>query len=225
MVLIIHTAKREARAIADIFYYMGVVSYAATPIEALGEISGIYRAILIIDPDNLPDIDSFVEKLRSYNSRIPIFAVSDQPNYLDHELFDGTFPDDIYSSRLIEEIVRYQKSRGLPLSACYRMAGIDASCHLENVLVFEKPLSFTKTETMILRYMIAAYPTPRDANDILRYAFKPMRKPEPASIRTHVSVMNKKFRELRSINLFIALPGEGYVISTPELLQDLKRAN
>ena len=41
MLLIIDSMKRNAQAISDIFYYMGVLSYAATPCEALSEISGL----------------------------------------------------------------------------------------------------------------------------------------------------------------------------------------
>ena len=226
MVLIIHANKRKAQAISDIFYYMGVLSYAAAPIEAFSEISALYRAALVVDPEELPDTASFVDKLRSYGRGVPIFSVSAQYPYHDlTEIFDGCFPDDIYSSNLIEEIVKYQKEHNLPLSTQYTLSGIDASCDADAVRIFDSPLTFTKTETMILRYLTVAYPEPKDAGSILRYAFKPHRKPEEASIRTHVSVMNKKFREIRGRNLFLAIPNEGYVISTPEMLSAYKTAN
>lgn len=225
MVLIIHTSKRQARAIGDIFYYMGVTSYAATPNEALSEISCLYRAVLVIDPEKLPDTESFTEKLRSYSSLIPIFAITDGSSECQSKHFDKVLPSDVYSSKLVEEIVRYQKENGLPLTAQYKLAGIDASCDTENVAVFDKSIDFTKTETMILRYLITSYPIPQDAKSILRYAFKPLRRPEPTSIRTHVSVMNRKFREARGKNLIVAVPSEGYVISTPEVLRSFKEAN
>lgn len=220
MVLIIHSSKKEARAISDIFHYMGVLSYAATPTEALSEISAIYRAVLVVDPENLPDAKSFTEKLLTYNTRIPIFALTDSRGL--SGIFDGVFPSDIYSSRLVGEIVRYQKERGIPMTSRYRLAGIDASCEMARVTVFDEPIDFTKTETMILRYMIATYPTPKDADSILRYAFKPLRKPEVTSIRTHISVMNKKFRHKRGKNLFCSLVGKGYVVATPEILKSIK---
>ena len=220
MVLIISSSKKRAQLINDIFYYMGVISYAVTPSEAYSEFSGIYRAALIIEPDTLPDAEELVTKLRSYAGSVPIFAISDKKNYNDGA-FDGTFSDSIYSSTLVEEIVRYQNEHMLPLSAHYRLAGIDASCTNERVAVLDKTISFTKTETMILRYLIAYYPTPQSAKRIVKYAYKPTKKPEISSIRTHISVMNKKFRDLTGRNLLLSLDKEGYVVSTPELVKTL----
>ena len=220
MVLIISSSKKRAQLINDILYYMGVISHAITPSEAYSEFSGIYRAALVIEPDSLPDADGFVTKLRSYTSGVPIFAISDAENYTDG-IFDGAFRSSIYSSTLVEEIVRYQSAHALPLSAHYRLAGIDASCTNERVTVFGKAISFTKTETMILRYLIAYYPTPQSAKRIVKYAYKPTKKPEISSIRTHISVMNKKFRELTGKNLFLAMDKEGYVVATPEVAKAL----
>ena len=219
MVLIVSSSKKKAQSISDIFYYMGVLSYATTPYEATSEISGMYRAVLVLDPEELPDADNFIERLRTYNSLIPIFALSDScNNYCCQKIFDKVFKGDIYSSALIEEIVAYQSERKLPLTAHYRLAGIDASCSKARVTVFDKFVTFTKTETMMLRYLIASYPAPQDAKSIIKYAFKPLRRPETASIRTHVSVMNKKFREVRERNLFVNIPDRGYTVSTPEIL-------
>lgn len=220
MVLIISASKKKAQVINDIFYYMGVLSYAASPKESLSEISSLYRAILILDPEELPDEENFAEKLRSYAASIPIFAISDSDKY-NADLYDGCFKNSIYSSTLVEDIVRYQNDRRLPLTAHYRLAGIDASCNSERITIFDKSTSFTKTETMILRYLIASYPLPQNAKSIVKYAYKATKKPELASIRTHISVMNKKFRELTGRNLFVGIEKEGYVVSTPEILSSL----
>ena len=222
MVLIVSASKKKAQIINDIFYYMGVISYAASPTEALSEISGIYRAVLVLEPQDLPDTESFLTKLRSYASRVPVFAISDKRDSIT-DMFDACFDDSIYSSTLIEEIVRYQIERRLPLTAHYRLAGIDASCDSERVRVFDNTLSFTKTETMILRYLMVSYPAPQNAKSIVKYAYKPHKKPETTSIRTHISIMNKKFREANGKNLFLSLEKEGYIISTPKALEELKQ--
>ena len=224
MVLIIHTSRSKARDISDIFYYMGVVSYATTPAEAISEVARGYRAALVVDAELLPDAKIFVDKLRSYNMQMPIFAISDDETTARHDIFDGVYPNDIYSSTLVEEIVRFQVERGLPVTSQYRLAGIEASCNAAVVSVFERALIFTKTETMILRYMISAYPTPKDTKSILKYAFKPLRKPEESSIRTHISVMNKKFSRLAGVPLTFPSLEVGYVIATPELRQMRKEA-
>lgn len=218
MVLIISASKKRAQVINDIFYYMGVLSCAVTPKEALSEISGLYRAVLLLEPTELPDPEEYVTKLRSYASSVPIFAISEKAT-VPMGIFDASFNDSIYSSTLIEEIVRYQNERGLPLTAHYRLAGIDASCNSERVSVFDTSLNFTKTETMILRYLIASYPAPQNAGRIVKYAYKPSKRPEISSIRTHISVMNRKFREITGRNLFVGLEKEGYVVSTPEILK------
>lgn len=226
MVLIIDRSKRKAQAISDIFYYMGVISCAATPTEALSEISGIYRSVLVIDPENLPDAEDFLSKLRSYNSSVPIFAISDAPSYsYPIDSFDASFKNDVYSSDLVSEIVAYQSRRHLKLTAHYRLAGIDASCDKETPTVFDKLIPFTKTEIMILRYLIASYPIPQSSKDVIKYAFKPSKKPEETSIRTHMSMMNKKFREIRNKNLFIHIPAKGYVILTPEIMKSITQAS
>lgn len=223
MVLIISTSKRKAQITNEIFYYMGVLSYAATPTEALSEISGVYRAALVLDPQDLPDTVSFISKLKSYASLIPIFAISDSNDY-QKDVFDGNFKNSVYSSTLIEKIVEYQYNHKLPLSAHYRVAGIDASCDSERVTFFDKTISFTKTEVMILRYLIVSYSTPQDARSILKYAYKHSKKPESASIRTHISVMNRKFRDSTGKHLFFSIEKEGYVISTPETAKILTTA-
>ena len=223
MVLIISSSKKTAEVISDMFYYMGVVSYAATPTESLSEFSALYRAALVINPLSLPDHEDFIRKLRSYASSIPIFAVADRDGH-NEDVFDGTFKDSIYSSTLLEEIIRYQSERGLPLCAHYRLAGIDASCTAVRVTYFDKPIDFTKTETMIMRYLIASYPNPQSAKRIVKYAYKPSKKPELSSIRTHLSVMNKKFREIAGKNLCLSVDKEGYVIATPKVVKELSAA-
>ena len=226
MVLIINSSKRKAQDVSDIFYYMGVISYAATPTGALSEISELYRAVIVMDPEDMPDVESYLKKLRAYSATVPIFALTDnQPAHAYFRRFDAIFPSSIYSSTLVEEIVRYQNQRGLLLTAHYRLAGIDASCDSDVVRVFDNSMRFTKTETMILRYLISAYPAPQSARNIIKYAFKPSRRPEITSIRTHISVMNKKFRDMRGKNLFINLPMQGYIVSTPEVIRSLASIN
>ena len=222
MVLIISPSRKTAEVISDMFYYMGVISYAATPTEALSEFSGLYRAALVIHPEALPDRTDFVSKLRSYARSVPIFAISDSTD--GNAAFDTVYPDSIYSSTLLEHIVRYQSERSLPLSAHYRLAGIDASCTSERVTHFDKPISFTKTQTMILRYLIATYPVPQSAKRIVKYAYKPTKKPEVASIRTHLSVMNKRYREISGKNLCLSIENDGYVIATPKIIKELATA-
>ena len=81
---------------------------------------------------------------------------------------------------------------------------------------FDTRINFTKTEAMILRYLIRSYPLPKNAESILKYSFRPSRTPEPASIRTHISIMNKKLEAATGRRMIILEPGRGYLITTPE---------
>jgi DNA-binding response OmpR family regulator len=200
---------------------MGVLSIATTPNEALDEVSDIYRGILIMDPCSIPDIDDLVDKLRRYSKNVPIFALRHSRSDVCYIACDKTIIYDVCTAGIIEEIVYYQKERGLPITSQYQLSGINASSNLDGVSFFDTPIPLTKTETMILRYLIASYPSPRDTQDILRYAFKPLRKPEPNGIRTHISVINKKFSDKINKTIIQSFAGRGYLIRTPELLESL----
>ncbi len=193
---------------------MGILAYGVAPMAALSEVSRMYSAVLVSSLVGVPDPEDYISKLRSY-ADIPIFALSDEYN----PLFDKCFGTNIYSSTLATSIAAYLTERGERPLGIYRLAGIDASADEARATYFDKDLGFTKTETMILRYLIKVYPTPAVAKDILKYAFRATRRPEVASVRTHISVMNKKFARISGMPLTFPSQEAGYVIATPELRQ------
>lgn len=217
MLLIISTNKKIARSVSDTFHYMSILSYAASPHEALSEISEMYRATLIINPESFPDINDFVVRLKSYKSDIPVFAISEKeapPHYPD--IFDGIFTKNVFTPALAGKIIEYANRNNYAKIGDYYLAGFDASSTTVGVNYFDTRVSFTKTEAMILRYLIRSYPMPQSAESILKYCFRPSRSPEAASIRTHISLMNKKLEEATGRKMIILEPGQGYLISTPE---------
>ena len=74
----------------------------------------------------------------------------------------------------------------------------------------------TRTEAMILRYLIARYPQPVSCKEIVKYAFRQSRAPEPSSVRTHVSLMNKKAESTIGKKIITFVPRRGYIVITPE---------
>ena len=221
MILIVDTNKRRADSIADIFYYMGILSRAVTPTSAFAEISSIYRAVIISGPTDFPDVRDFKNRLSSYSSA-PIYSISnDKDDERWRDIFRISFNENAYSSLVAVNIANDLKAQGLPVIGTYRLAGIDASADLVSATALGKALPFTKTELMILRYLTVSYPTPQTPNKILKYAFKPGKLPEISGIRTHISVMNKKFRSLLDRRLIISIPDRGYAIATPEILNQL----
>ncbi len=225
MLLIIDKSLKNAKTVLDLFHFMGIVSSAMTPEHAVKEISNRYRAVLISNPENIPSADELIKTLHTYSLGAPIFALCYNPEKFKAEnkylssLFDGILKEDIQSSDIFYEIAGYQKENKLPLIGDYKLSGIDASAFKAATSYFDVPLPFTKTETMILRYLIRAYPSPTKPLDILKYAFRPSRAPELSNIRTHISVMNKKFKSITGRNLIFSESGIGYTILTPEMME------
>lgn len=215
MILIIDQSKRTRESVSEMFYYMGILSYPAEPMEALSEISTAYSAVLVTSTDGIPDPRDYVSRLRSY-APIPIFALSDGYS----ELFDGCFNPESYSSTVALGIARHLGEMGRHVLGTYRLAGIIADADVAAPTYFDKPLKFTKTETMILRYLISSYPRPATPAEVLKYAFKASRRPEASSVRTHISVMNKKFTAIAGKPLTLPATDSGYVIATPEAVME-----
>jgi len=218
MILIINKSKKDAQRLSEMFYFMGIVSYAATPTDALGEISNIYSTVLVMNPNALADKEDFLLRLRSY-ANLPVFAISASPDATDSLIFDGVLNGNPYASKILSYVTEFCTMHDVKSPGTYKLAGIDASVNLRTPTYFNKALPFTKTELMILRTLIATYPRPIKAPIILKYAFKATKKPELANIRTHVSLMNKKFRNIADKNIISLTPSEGYRILTPEMAE------
>ena len=223
MLLIISQSKKTAKSIAEAFHFMSILSYGTTPHEALSEISDIYRAVLIINPDVFPDIIDYVNRIKSYNSALPVFCVLDKkPEPYYYDVFDGCFNKSSFTPSLAEKIINYANENNRLKIGEYYLAGFDASNHTVGVYYFYTKIPLTKTEAMILRYLIRSYPLPQKAENILKYAFRPSRAPESSSIRTHISLMNKKFEKTIGRKMLSLEPGRGYIILTPEYVFNKK---
>ena len=218
MLLIISDSRKQARLISEMFFYMSILSHGISHAETFSEIYSKYRAILLVNPDESPDVNGYVAKIRKARSNLPIFAViGTDETKCSPGIFDGIFKKDNFSPALAAKIISYaNEQRGARLGD-YRLMGLNASFDKYGIVYFFTRLPFTKTEGMILRYLIRSYPTPTNASNILKYAFKASRKPEAASVRTHISLINKKFRKIADRPLIIFEKGEGYLILTPEI--------
>ena len=117
---------------------------------------------------------------------------------------------------LASKIIEYSRLNSKESIGDYRLAGFDASCDVVGVNYFFQKVNLTKTEAMILRYLIRSYPIPQKSEDILKYAFKASRLPDKSSIRTHISIMNKKFVSHLGDKMIVSVSHDGYRILTPE---------
>ncbi len=223
MILLLNDELQGAQTLSEILRHMGILSVAATVGSFYKEYSSKYRAILVmqklygrLDGQALSDI-------RAHSQTTPILALAEDGAYSDtEELYDGVIPFRGNYVKVIRQLIDTVEDMGLIPPGRYALAGTYAGADVEKVLHFDTPLPFTKTETMLLRYLMATYPTPQSAEEILRYSFKKGRSPEPSSIRTHISVINKKFRAITGFNLISTAYDGGYIILTPEILASRK---
>ena len=217
MILIVHPTFKHAKEIAEIFYYMGIPASARKPKEALSALSLCYRAVLVCNPSALPCPEEYTEKLRAIGGAIPIFALAETvEDYALAPLFAQTFDMGASSASILLKIRELQKSQDLPLLGAYSLAGLLLDCDLARPYYCDEPMNFTKTEAMILRYLIRTYPEYADVHHILRYAMRPTSLSEPSGIRTHIYGINRKFMAKTGRRLIASVPGEGYRIMTPE---------
>lgn len=212
MILIIDNNKRTARNLADMFLYMGFLAYCASETDAVEELSPPYRAIVFSTPGSIEAIDELVCKIRAAASATPIFAICDNISPQDARIFDRIIERGCYASEIAYKIIEFADGHGLSTPGSYEYCGIDVSADLCVPTYNGTPLPFTKTECMILRYLIASAPHAASAYQILERAYRPSRTPDVSNIRTHVSVINKKFRELTGHSLITQSMGEGYRI-------------
>ena len=217
MILVINQNIRYARSIADILYRTGVLAYATTPHNAFVEISPLYRAVLVMDPVTLPDPHDFVKKLRSYCQSVPVFALYSDKKDEFADAFDKTFSSSIYSSNLIFKMANYCKSKKIPYAGDYRLAGIDATCDLDNVTYFDEPILFSKTQKMIIRFLARTYPHPQSCRRIIKYLYAPTHSPQESTIRSHIALINREFRKSAGRKLITFIKNVGYVYKTPEI--------
>ena len=217
MLLIISQSKKLAKSVQETFYYMSILAYGATPHEALSEVSGIYRAALIINPDGFPDINDYVNRLKSYKSDLPVFALTEnQPKPFYSDIFDGVYTKNAMTPLLAHKIIDFANKNNRTKIGDYRLAGFDASSNIVGVRYFDRSVNLTKTEAMILRYLLRVYPVPQSPAKIIKYAYRPSHLPEEASIRTHVSMINKKLEVAAGKKMIVHAPSKGYLILTPE---------
>lgn len=209
MILIISKSIEGASVISDMFYYMGIVAHSTTPNEALNEISEIYRAALIVQPERIYNERDYSDFLRSYAPKVPIFALGKSSF---SETFDMTFKEGSSSSKIVSDMRSYMRDNGYEIVGDYILGDINASIEFPDVISSFGLLPFTQTEKMILRTLIRFYPKPIAAKEILKYSFRSARLPEASSIRTHISIINKKYRKLSGRNFIFMKNDKGYVL-------------
>lgn len=222
MLLIIDKKKSDADTISDIFKYMGFVSYGTVPENASTEFSGRHKAVIFTTPDLNQATADLIKNFRTYSIDTSIFAVLKEDKARTSEefailsLFDKAFDEDIPSSQLICSIAEYQSDTNRSQIGVYRVAGIDASVTNTMSSYFDLPITLTKTENMILRFLIASYPIAKSSREILKYTFRSGKTPDYSCIRTHISSINAKFMKATKKRVISNEHNLGYSINVSD---------
>lgn len=212
MILIIDNDRRVAQDLANMLYYMGFLCRAIKPAEFASTIAPKYRAIVLTEPSRLQSPVNLIETIRKYVGTTPIFAKEGVSRLEEVAENVKVYSKSSFASELSGFIADYCTEKYLPVPGRYNIAGLNVSVDGKSPTYFDRALPFTKTENMILRYLIRTSPTPTKPQDILKHAFRPSQMPELSNVRTHVSIINKKFRELEGKNLICSTPS-GYKLT------------
>ena len=218
MILIIDENKHRRDTLCETFYYIGLLPLSACEQSARDILSPAVKAVIISEPSELANAEGLIISIRQVFPNLPIFVISDSPLTASQEaLIARKFNSGVYAADLVEGIINYQIANGLCPLGKYMLAGLDAGCDLGSVRYFSQSVPLTKTETMIVRYLIASYPAPRLAKDILLGAYKPTKRPEEAAVRTQISLINRKFAKIKGEKL-ITGTDNGYILLTPNVV-------
>ena len=218
MILIIEENKSCARAWAEMFNFMGIPSCGADTADALSEIGSSYSAAITVFPEQISDLVDYVPKLRRYGGDVPIFALTDR-THASSELFAEVWGTGTMASELLDAMNAYCKENALREVGHYRLAGLDASIDVGRVVYRGEEIMLTKTEKLILRYLIRTYPTPQPPTRILKHAFRESRSPLVGSVRTHIHQINKKLGDVVGAPKIESVGIDGYTIGAVSLAE------
>ena len=215
MLLIVSKPKIHAEDLSDMMNFMGILSFAATPVEALFEISEKYRALLIIFSETVDDNVMCALSKRARELGVPIFSNDEN---------EGTKESDFYfkkgssASEMLAALRERCKTHGYKIPGEYKTDKIDLSTSKKNFVCFGNSIPFTKTEAMILRVLLHLAPSPVKGGEILKFAFRNKRLPDESGIRTHISKINKKTQIFSGRTLISNCDKLGYSL----LLEDFR---
>lgn len=219
MLIITDFNKERREALAELYHFMGVLTLAVSPNEVKNSIEPGANAILFASIDGIDRGADILREIRTYTS-IPIFAITDTVI----SGFDRTFSRLESYPAILEGIREHGNGGRARQVGDYEGCGICVSAFTKESSFLGEPLPLTKSEIMILRYIVAIHPRPASAEGILKYAFRPSRSPELAGVRTHLSVMNKKFREAFGRCLISSDEHDGYRLSLISEMESMRAA-
>ena len=213
MILVIHTTNYKAQRLAESIKTRGFLAVGVAAKNALKELGPRYRAIIILEPTKIEYMDTLVDGLNNSVFAIPLFTIGEPSLKIRAEL---KFSPDTSVKDIIKKIAAYLIFYNFLPIGNYRAGGFDASVYTKDTMFLDEQIPLTKTERMILRYIIKSYPVPQPIKEILRVVFPHTKMPQPSNVRAHISNMNEKFCHYIGRQKIKFIKDDGYVLITPE---------
>ena len=213
MILVIHTTNYKAQRFAESIKSRGFLAVGAAAKDALKELGPRYRAIIVLEPIQIEYMHTLVDTLNTSVFATPIFTVGEPSLKINSEL---KFSHDTSAKDVVKKIAAYLNFYGFLSVGNYRAGGFDASVYSKDTTFLDEKIPLTKTECMILRYIIKSYPVPQPIKEILRAVFPHSKPPQPSDVRAHISNMNEKFCHYIGRQKIKFVKDVGYVLITPE---------
>ena len=212
MILVIDKDSSCAEALADIFRFGGILSQPKDPMEALHENGRLYRTVLLAHPEEAADSFGYIYLLREKFKGCPIIGLcEDKPTVRVYNRVDKCITG--ANASLPARVREYAIEQGLPVPGEYTLRDISWEDGAIRIGRQNAEFKLSKTEAMIIKLLIRAFPEPIPSRDIIKYIYTPTRAPEPSAIRTHICGINARARRLTGRNLISYDVGRGYLIS------------
>ena len=209
MLLILSDNKPTAETVCNMFYYLGILSFAESYGTVKAEDIRQSSAVLMLRFD-IPQALRFLSLMKETESDKPLFACCDT------DILVNTIPDlkiHVFESEVsFPEIASRLIAGERSCLGKYEAAGVCADRKNACATVNGTPLRLTKTELMIVRYLCATYPLRQRAERIRSFCWRSARMPEIANVRTHISVINSKAKKALGRQLISCGIKCGYVL-------------
>ncbi len=180
------------KTVCNMLHLLGAICIEGDDNQPLPVSPSLLHAQIILSPEY--DIRQTIVKIRDRHPSAPLFTLLDKhPAAPSRALVDKAFSSEVSIPHALFGIIEDCRHLGRTPPCSYEALGIRAHINTDGVYYLGRKISFTKTEAMLLRALLIAHPKPLYASALLSVALSPSRELDVANVRTHVSVMNKKF--------------------------------
>jgi hypothetical protein len=210
MILIYGKNKNLCLSAREIFLGMGYIPELADG-DDMPEAR--HHGVIILGRDDRVFGREFVQKLRTGSPKTPIIAVREDLLPVSDGV-DAVFPCSLSVAYTAREMEKIAGARGCRKIGEYAVGGLSAAVG-EGVIFRGEAVEMTKAEVGILRTLLAAYPSGLSAEEIAALAFRLGREPSASGVRTHISAINRRLREVAGESLLSSLDGRYHIKIRP----------